>query len=94
MDGAVFEKSGTMSGGGGKPKGGRMGTAVRASSVSAESISKAEEELLTLTKQRKDLRERLDAAVQQYKTAEKNVSQLELQFAKIQMEVSFKEDKI
>eukprot|EP00250_Pteridium_aquilinum_P018347 c24044_g1_i1 orf=299-4012(-) len=87
LDGAVFEKSGTMSGGGGKPKGGRMGTAVRACSVSAETVSKAEEELATLTEQRKDLRARLDAAVQQYKNAEKTVTQLELQLAKVQMEV-------
>ncbi|KAH7432741.1 hypothetical protein KP509_07G037500 [Ceratopteris richardii] len=87
LDGAVFEKSGTMSGGGGKPKGGRMGTAVRTCSVSAETIAKAEEDLRALIDQRKNVREKLNASVQQYKTAEKAVSQLELQLAKVQMEV-------
>ncbi|MCO5547330.1 hypothetical protein L7F22_000778 [Adiantum nelumboides] len=87
LDGAVFEKSGTMSGGGGKPKGGRMGTAVRASSISAETMCKAEEELATLTEQRKALREKIDASVQQYRTAEKAISQLELHLAKVQMEI-------
>lgn len=83
----MFEKSGTMSGGGGKPKGGRMGTAVRASSVSAEAIAKAGEDLGTLSEQRQDLRKRIDASVQQYRNAEKAMSQLDLQIAKVQMEV-------
>ena len=89
LDGAVFEKSGTMSGGGGKPRGGRMGTAIRACSVSTEAISKAEEDLMTCTKQRRALREKINAAVNQYRTAEKSLSQLKLQSAKIRMEVCF-----
>ena len=34
LDGALFETSGTMSGGGSKPRGGKMGTSIRAFSVS------------------------------------------------------------
>ena len=66
-----------------------MGTAIRACSVSTEAISKAEEDLMTCTKQRRALREKIDAAVNQYRTAEKSLSQLELQSAKIRMEVCF-----
>ena len=66
-----------------------MGTAIRACSVSAEAISKAEEDLITCRQQRRALREKIDAAVNQYRTAEKSLSQLELQSAKIRMEVCF-----
>ncbi|XP_050264189.1 structural maintenance of chromosomes protein 4-like [Quercus robur] len=34
LDGALFETSGTMSGGGSKPRGGKMGTSIQAFSVS------------------------------------------------------------
>ena len=87
MDGAVFEKSGTMSGGGGKPRGGRMGTAIRACSVSTEAIAKAEDDLTTCMERGRDLREKINAATHQYRSAEKVLTQLELQLAKIRMEV-------
>lgn len=87
LDGAVFEKSGTMSGGGGKPKGGKMGTAIRDSSVSVEVMAKAEQELASLIEQRSNLQQKVNAAVEKHKTAGKTVAQLKLQFAKCQMEV-------
>ncbi|GJX53387.1 structural maintenance of chromosomes protein 4, partial [Tanacetum coccineum] len=45
LNGDLFEQSGTMSGGGNKPRGGKMGTSIRATSVSAEAIAEAENEL-------------------------------------------------
>lgn len=45
LDGALFEKSGTMSGGGSKPRGGKMGTSIRATGISGEAVATAEKEL-------------------------------------------------
>ncbi|XXG84792.1 hypothetical protein AAC387_Pa11g0019 [Persea americana] len=47
MDGALFEKAGTMTSGGSRPSGGKMGTSIRAS-VSGEAIANAEKELAEL----------------------------------------------
>lgn len=87
LDGAVFERSGTMSGGGGKPRGGRMGTAIRDSSVSLESMASAEKELQNVRSELATTRQRVSAAAVQYQSALKSVSQLELDIAKIKMEV-------
>ncbi|MCD9644270.1 Structural maintenance of chromosomes protein 4 [Datura stramonium] len=57
---ALFEKSGTMSGGGGKPRGGKMGTSIRAASVSAEAISDAEKELSRIAENLDNLKSQCD----------------------------------
>jgi structural maintenance of chromosome 4 len=88
LDGAVFERSGTMSGGGGKPRGGRMGTAIRDSTVSRESIANAEQELENVKVELAATRQRVSVATQQHQSALKSVSKLELDIAKIKMEVS------
>lgn len=87
LDGAVFERSGTMSGGGGKPRGGRMGTAIRDSTVSRESISSAEKELESVRVELAATRQRVSVAAQQHQSALKSVSKLELDIAKIKMEL-------
>lgn len=87
LDGALFEKSGTMSGGGGKPRGGKMGTSIRAATVSGESISNAEKELATLVEKLNTVRQRISNAVRQYQTAEKEVTRMEMELAKSQREV-------
>lgn len=87
LDGAVFEKSGTMSGGGGKPQGGKMGTSIRSCSVSGEAIANAEKELENLVEQLKIIRQRISSAVKQYQGAEKAISHLELEIAKARMEI-------
>ncbi|KAH1100090.1 hypothetical protein GLYMA_13G062800v4 [Glycine max] len=87
LDGALFENSGTMSGGGGKPRGGKMGTSIRATSVSVESVANAEKELSRLTDKLNDIRQRIMAAVQRYQASEKAVAALEMELAKSQKEV-------
>ncbi|KAG6545760.1 hypothetical protein Mapa_012721 [Marchantia paleacea] len=87
LDGAMFEKSGTMSGGGGKPRGGRMGTKIRDASGSGEALQAAESELTRLTEQLAVIRERIGVAVSQYQAAGKAVGKLELEIAKTRMEV-------
>ncbi|XP_047162412.1 structural maintenance of chromosomes protein 4 [Vigna umbellata] len=87
LDGALFEKSGTMSGGGGKPRGGKMGTSIRATSVSVESVGNAEKELFELTAKLNDIRQKIVAAVQRYQASEKAVAAFEMELAKSQKEV-------
>lgn len=87
LDGALFEKSGTMSGGGSKPRGGKMGTSIRAASVSVEAVSNAEKELSTMVEKLNSIRKRIAEAVQCYQTSEKEVEFLEMELAKTQKEV-------
>ncbi|CDP02233.1 unnamed protein product [Coffea canephora] len=87
LDGALFEKSGTMSGGGSKPRGGKMGTAIRATSVSAEVIADAEKELSMHVEGLNHLRQTIADAAKHYLASEKSVSHLEIELAKSQQEV-------
>lgn len=87
LDGALFEKSGTMSGGGGKPRGGRMGTSIRATGVSGEAVTNAENELSKIVDMLSNIRETIGNAVRQYRAAENEVSRLEMELAKSQREV-------
>lgn len=88
LDGALFEKSGTMSGGGNKPRGGKMGTSLRASSVSGEAVANAEEEVSRMADKLSSIRQQITNAVRQYQMSEKGVSRLELELAKSQKEVT------
>ncbi|XP_058075749.1 structural maintenance of chromosomes protein 4-like [Magnolia sinica] len=47
LDGSLFDEAGTMTGGGSKPRGGKMGTSIRVS-VSGEAVANAEKELAEL----------------------------------------------
>ncbi|XP_047311246.1 structural maintenance of chromosomes protein 4 [Impatiens glandulifera] len=87
LEGALFEKSGTMSGGGGKPRGGKMGTSIRATSVSGESVSSAQADLSSLVEKLSNLRQNVVDAVRRYQASEKAVSNLEMQLAKAQTEI-------
>ncbi|CAA6669949.1 unnamed protein product [Spirodela intermedia] len=75
LDGALFEKSGTMS-----------GTSIRAS-VSNEAVKAAEKELAELVEQLGSLRNRIGDAARQYQSAEKVSANLELSLAKCQKEI-------
>lgn len=87
LDGALFEKSGTMSGGGNKPRGGKMGTSIRASSVSVEAVANAERELSGIADILNGIRQSIADAVRRYQASEKAVAALEMQLAKSQKEV-------
>ncbi|CAM8972758.1 unnamed protein product [Rhodiola kirilowii] len=87
LDGALFEKSGTMSGGGGRPRGGKMGTSIRAASVSRESIANAEKELTAMIEKLSFVRQRISSAVKQYQSAEQEVTRMEMELAKSQKEI-------
>lgn len=88
VDGALFEKSGTMSGGGSKPRGGKMGTSLRAISVSGEAVANAEKELSEMVGKLNSARHRISDAVRQYQISEKAVSHMEMELAKSQKEVT------
>ncbi|KAJ0100237.1 hypothetical protein Patl1_21910 [Pistacia atlantica] len=87
LDGALFEKSGTMSGGGSKPRGGKMGTSIRPISVSTEAIRSAETELSTMVDKLNSIRHRISEAMRHYQASEKEVALLEMEFAKSQKEI-------
>lgn len=76
-----------MSGGGSKPRGGKMGTSIRASSVSGEAVDMAEKELCKMVESLNNIRNRISEAVQRYQASEKAVAHLEMELAKSKKEV-------
>lgn len=86
LEGALFEKSGTMSGGGSRPLGGKMGTSIR-ESISGDDAANAEEELSQLVGQLNSLRQRISDCVKRYRGCEKAEAHLEMELAKTNKEV-------
>lgn len=76
-----------MSGGGSRPRGGKIGTSIRAASVSIEAVANAERELSGLADKLNNIRRRIADAVQRYQASEKAVAALEMELAKSQKEV-------
>lgn len=87
LDGALFEKSGTMSGGGSKPRGGKMSSSIRSSGVSGEAVTDAEKELSKLVESLNSLRQKINDAVKCYQAAEKAISLFQMELAKGEKEV-------
>lgn len=87
LDGSLFEKSGTMSGGGSKPRGGKMSTSIRATSVSGEAVANAEKELAAMVDSLNTIRQKISDAVRRYQASEKALARLEMELAKSQKEV-------
>ncbi|KAL9227011.1 hypothetical protein vseg_002759 [Gypsophila vaccaria] len=87
IEGALFEKSGTMSGGGSKPRGGKMGTSIRADTVSREAVANAENELSTLVDKLDAVRKRIADSVQSYQSLDKTIQQLEMELARSSKEI-------
>lgn len=77
-----------MSGGGSKPRGGKMGTSIRPTSVSAEAIINAEKELSAMVDELNSIRQRIADAVKRYQASEKAVAHLKMELAKSHKEVS------
>ncbi|KMZ71392.1 Structural maintenance of chromosomes protein [Zostera marina] len=86
LEGALFEKSGTMSGGGGKPKGGKMGTSIKAT-VSADAVAIAEKDLAELVDQLNGLREKVSHCIKVYQSLDRVIMQLEMTLLKSQKEI-------
>ncbi|CAH9093166.1 unnamed protein product [Cuscuta epithymum] len=87
LDGALFERAGTMSGGGSKPRGGKMGSSIRPASVSGEAISYAEDELSKLSASLRNARQKISEALARYRSLDAATSNLEMELAKSQKEV-------
>ncbi|XP_073040972.1 structural maintenance of chromosomes protein 4 [Primulina eburnea] len=86
LDGALFEKSGTMTGGGNRPRGGKMGSSIRVASVSGEAVANAEKELSAFVESLSNLRSEISGAVKSYQASEKTIAHLEMELAKSQKE--------
>lgn len=76
-----------MSGGGGKPRGGKMGTSIRVSSVSREAVADAENELSLVVRKLEVIRQKIADATRFYQGLEKSISHLEMDLAKCRKEV-------
>ena len=76
-----------MSGGGSKPSGGKMGTAIRATSVSAQAIANAENELAERVVKLSNTRQKITDATRCYQALEKTFARMEMELAKSQKEV-------
>nr|CAB3464830.1 unnamed protein product [Digitaria exilis] len=86
LGGELFEKSGTMSGGGKRVQRGMMGTAIR-ESISEEAIKNAENDLNKLVDELNMLREKINDARKHYRSMEEAKSRLEMELAKAKKEV-------
>ncbi|WOL08544.1 structural maintenance of chromosomes protein 4 [Canna indica] len=86
LEGALFEKSGTMSGGGSKPRGGKMGTSIK-ESVSGEDVAISERELSQLVGQLNSLRQKIVDCTRRYQACEKAEAHFEMELAKTQKEI-------
>ena len=64
-----------------------MGTAIRATSVSAEAIANAENELVELVEKLSNIRQKIADAARHYQASEKTFAHLEMELAKSQKEV-------
>lgn len=87
LDGALFEASGTMSGGGSKPHGGKMGTSIQVASVLGEAVANAEKELSLMVEKLNSICQRIAEEVQCYQASEKAIAILEMELVKSQKEV-------
>ncbi|CAK9165683.1 unnamed protein product [Ilex paraguariensis] len=76
-----------MSDGGSKPRAGKMGTSIRASSISEEAIASAENELSVMIEKLSNTRKRIADAVQHYQATEKAISHMEMELANSQKEL-------
>jgi len=69
------------------PKGGKMGSSIRATNVSGEDVASAEGELSGLTVKLNEIRQGMMDAVKQYQVAEKRIAAFKMELAKSQKEV-------
>lgn len=73
--------------GGGRPRGGKMGTSIRATSVSGEAIARAENELTQISEKLRSVRQQISEVVRDRKKLENLTTNLEMDLAKSQQEV-------
>jgi structural maintenance of chromosome 4 len=86
LDSELFERSGTMCGGGNKPQGGGMGTSIR-ESILEDAIKNAESNLNKLVGDFHKLRGQMNDAKKRYRSLEEAKSCLEMELAKVKKEV-------
>lgn len=77
-----------MSGGGGKPHGGKMGTSIK-ESISPEAVATAEHELEILDSKLRGLRQSVNEAKRRYQAAEAGLGREQMELEKWQKEVHF-----
>ncbi|PRQ20033.1 putative structural maintenance of chromosomes protein [Rosa chinensis] len=87
LDGALFEISGTMTGGGSKPCGGKIGRSICTTVVSEEAVTDASRELASMTDKLNHIRQHIADAAKRYQASEDAIAHWELELAKSQKEI-------
>ncbi|KAJ1691122.1 hypothetical protein LUZ63_015277 [Rhynchospora breviuscula] len=87
LNGDLYDTDGKMSGGGKKPRGGKMGTSIK-ESFSAEAVITAEQEVENLTSKLRSLRQSADEARRRYQAAEAGIGRTKMEIEKWEMEVN------
>ncbi|KAM5546561.1 structural maintenance of chromosomes protein 4-like [Rosa sericea] len=87
LDGAVFDISGTMSGGGSKPCGSKIGRSICTTVVSEEAITDASRGLASMADKLNNIRQHIADAAKRYQASEDAIAHWELELAKSQKEI-------
>ena len=87
LDGALFEISGTMSGGGSKPCGGKIGRLICTAVVSEEAVTDASRELAIMAEKLNSIHQHIADAAKRYQASEDAIAHWVLELAKRQKEV-------
>ncbi|PWA51171.1 structural maintenance of chromosome 3 [Artemisia annua] len=87
LNGVLFETSGTMSGGGRTPRRGKMGTSIKSTSVSRESVIKAENELTQIVEKLKHAQQQVSELVRHHEKLAKATAILKTELSKSQIEI-------
>ncbi|PRQ20284.1 putative P-loop containing nucleoside triphosphate hydrolase [Rosa chinensis] len=87
LDGAVFEISGTMSGGGSKPRGSKIGRSICTTVVSEEAITDASRGLASMVDKLNDIRQHIADAAKRFQASEDAIAHWELELAKSEKEI-------
>nr|XP_011465606.1 PREDICTED: structural maintenance of chromosomes protein 4-like isoform X1 [Fragaria vesca subsp. vesca] len=87
LDGALFEISGTMSGGGSKQCGGKIGRSICTAVVSEEAVTDASRELAIMAEKLNSISQHIADAAKRYQASEDAIAHWVLELAKSQKEI-------
>ncbi|KAK4047568.1 Structural maintenance of chromosomes protein 4 [Microbotryomycetes sp. JL201] len=94
LDGQLIDTSGTMSGGGGRPARGRMGSKIASDDVSPEVMAKCEQEHKVATEALQALVADCQRVERELKSVQSRLPVVEMEISKIEMELEANQDRI
>ncbi|KAM0788102.1 hypothetical protein ACM66B_001270 [Microbotryomycetes sp. NB124-2] len=94
LDGQLIDTSGTMSGGGGRPARGRMGSKIASDDVSPEVVAKCEQEHKVATEALQALVADCQNVEKELRTMQARVPVVEMEISKVEMELEANQDRV